>query len=527
VGILGLTNWKVTVISSNFISLMLILTMEMYIHMAVRYTQFVRDFPAQGQTGIVGTTIRWIFYPCLYSALTTMLGFASLAASGIRPIIDFGWMMTIGLAVTFFTSFVAFPAVLVLLRKSPPATAEDKQSAITSLLARVADRHGGKVIIISVAILFASIVGINQLQVENSFINYFKKNTEIYQGMKLIDEKLGGTNPLDVIIKFGEPTTAGKGFAAEENELSEEDEDDWLTDSDPRAYWFTPYKIQMIKKAHDYLESLPEVGKVLSLASFVRVAEQLNQGKEFDGLELGVLYKKMPEELKANMLEPYVSIEHNEARISVRILDSLKGLRRKELIERIKTGLTTACGFSARQVEVAGIMVLYNNMLQSLFRSQILTMGVVLAGIALQLLILFRSFKLAILCSIPNLLAVSSMLGLMGLLKIPLDMMTITIAAITMGIAVDNSIHYAYRFRDELPRCRDYRDTLYVSHRNVGNAILNSATTIIFGFSILVFSNFIPTIYFGVFTGLAMVVALFAILTLLPKLIMIWRPFGH
>jgi len=524
VGILGLANWKVTVISSNFIALMLILTMETNIHMAVRYTQFVRDLPGRSQSEVVGTTMRWIFYPCLYSALTTMLGFFSLVTSGIRPVIDFGWMMTIGLAITLFTTFIAFPAVLVLLKKSPPASAEDKQSAITLLFARIVDRHGGKVIVIAVVTMLIGAGGITKLQVENSFINYFKKKTEIYQGMKLIDEKLGGTNPLDVIISFDEEATGDKGPGEEEDDFSEDD--DWLTDTDPRVYWFTPYKIQMIKKAHDYLESLPEIGKVMSLASFVRVAEQLNEGKEFDGLELGVLYKKMPEELKANMLEPYVSVDQNEARISVRILDSLQGLRRKELLERIKMGLITTCGFSERQVTVAGIMVLYNNMLQSLFRSQILTMGIVLAGIALQLLILFRSFKVAILCSVPNLLAVSSMLGLMGLLNIPLDMMTITIAAITMGIAVDNSIHYSYRFRDELPRYRDYRETMHVSHRNVGNAILNSAITIIFGFSILVFSNFIPTIYFGLFTGIAMCIALLAILTLLPKLILMLQPFS-
>lgn len=523
IGILGVMRWKVTVISSNFISLMLILTMEMNIHMAVRYTQFVRDLPGQTQPEVVGTTMRWIFYPCLYSALTTMLGFASLVASGIRPVIDFGWMMTVGLGVTMCTSFLVFPAILVLLKKSPPASGEDKQSAVTTLLARIVDRHSGKVITLSVLIAILGALGIDRLKVENSFINYFRQKTEIYQGMKLIDEKLGGTNPLDVIIKFDELPPQAKAAATGKEEFKEGE--DWLADTDPRDYWFTPYKIQKVKEAHDFLQSLPEIGKVLSLASFVRVAEQLNDNKEFDGLELGVFYKKMPEDLKTTLLDPYVSIDHNEVRISVRVRDSLKDLRRQELLEKIKSGLITKCGFSEHQVAVAGIMVLYNNMLQSLFQSQILTMGIVLAGIALQILILFRSVKLAILCSVPNLLAVSAMLGLMGWLNIPLDMMTITIAAITMGIAVDNSIHYTYRFRDEFAHHSEYRETMFHSHRNVGNAILNSAMTIIFGFSILVLSNFIPTIYFGVFTGLAMFVALMAILTLLPKLILLWRPF--
>jgi hypothetical protein len=527
VGMLGLLNWKVTVISSNFISLMLILTMSMNIHLAVRYRQLCKDKSSESQVDIVSTTAKKMVWPCLYAALTTILAFSSLVFSGIRPVIDFGWMMAIGLSVTFLTSFLLFPSVLMLLKKSSSSITDKRQSAITSRLASIARFHGGKVIILSILLAVISVIGIAKLKVENGFINYFSKKTEIYQGMKLIDDKLGGTFPLDIILNFGEH----HGNSAADDNLVETDEDDfleeddWAGDHDPRDYWLTPFKVERIKEVHDYLAGLPEIGKVLSLAAVIRVAEQLHEGKEFDGIELGVLNKKIPDRIRSDMVDPYVSIDNNEARISLRILDSLEDIRRKELLERISSDLSSKFGLSGNNVTVAGMLVLYNNMLQSLFRSQILTMGIVLLGIAIMLLILFRSITLSIIGIIPNLLAISIVLGIMGLMDIPLDMMTITIAAITMGIAIDNSIHYIYRFREEFAKNDNYAETLKLCHGNVGKAIFNTSITIIFGFSILIFSNFIPTIYFGIFTGLAMFIALLSVLALLPKLILVWRPF--
>jgi len=526
-GMLGFLDWKVTVISSNFISLMLILTMSMTIHLTVRYRQLCRDMSSESQFDIVSTTAKKMVWPCVYAALTTILAFSSLVFSGIRPVIDFGWMMAIGLCVTFFTSFLLFPSVLILLKKSSPSITDKRQSALTSRIASIATFHGGKVIIVSIVLAVISVIGIAKLNVENGFINYFSKKTEIYQGMKLIDDKLGGTFPLDIILNFGEQ----KGNSTAENNLVDTDDedfleqDDWAGESDPRDYWLTPFKVEKIKEVHDYLAGLPEIGKVLSLASIIRAAEQLNKGKEFDGIELGVLNKKIPDRIRSEMVDPYVSIDNNEARISVRILDSKKGIRRKELLEKISGDLINKFGLSGNKATVAGMLVLYNNMLQSLFRSQILSLGIVLLGIAIMLLVLFRSITLSIIGVIPNLLAIGLVLGIMGLLDIPLDMMTITIAAITMGIAIDNSIHYIYRFREEFAKNGNYAETLDLCHGNVGKAIISTSITIIFGFSILVLSNFIPTIYFGVFTGLAMFIALLSVLMLLPKLILVWRPF--
>ena len=531
IGVLGFVNWDVTVISSNFISLMLILTIAMNVHLAVRYKQLSSEMQNSTQSEIVLLTMQKMVWPCLYTALTTICAFTSLVFSGIKPVIDFGWMMTIGLSVTFFTSFILFPSILLFLEKKDSSFNDETQSHFTNGLAFLAKNHGNKILLISGLLVIITVIGITKLKVENSFINYFKEKTEIYQGMKLIDEKLGGTTPLDVVINFQKKEVEE---SSEDISVSDDDElgleDDFFdfgseSQINSEDYWFTSTKIAQIEKVHDYLESLPEIGKVLSLTSLIRVAEDLNEGKEFDPFELNVIYKKLPEDLKTNVVDPYISIEDNEARISIRVLDSSKDLRRKELIERINSDFKNKLELKEDQFQVAGVLVLYNNMLQSLFDSQIKTLIFVMLGIAVMFIILFRSITLSIIGIIPNFIAAISILGIMGLLKLPLDMMTITIASITIGIAVDNSIHYIYRFREEFKKINDYKETIDACHMSVGKAIFNTSVTIIFGFSILVLSNFIPTIYFGLFTGLAMLIAMLAVLTLLPKLILIIKPF--
>jgi len=523
IGLLGLIGWNVTVISSNFISLMLIITMSMNVHLIVRYRQLCNDFPNYTQHELVYNTTTKMVWPCLYTALTTIMAFISLVVSGIKPVIDFGWMMTIGLSVTFLTSFILFPSLLILLPKTSEEKISKDEFGFTPKLASITEKYGNKILIFTVFLTIISIYGITRLQVENSFINYFSKGTEIYQGLRLIDEKLGGTTPVDILLNLEDSEII------ENKEIDEEFEDfDEMFgafEEEQEVVWFTPERVDIVKEVHDYLESLPAVGKVLSLASIIRVGEQINEG-EFDAFELAIVSKRMPSELRESMINPYFSEENNEARVSIRILDSLKDLRRKELLDKIEYDLTDKIGISKNKIKITGILVLYNNMLQSLFKSQILTLGVVMIGIAFMLIILFRSVKLAIIGIIPNLLAAAIILGLMGLLRIPLDMMTITIAAITIGIAVDNSIHYIYRFREEFPKTTNYISTMHYCHANIGKAVFYTASTIIIGFSILVLSNFIPTIYFGLLTALAMFIALFAALTLLPKLILIFRPFG-
>jgi hypothetical protein len=455
--------------------------------------------------------------PCLYTALTTIVAFASLIFSDIKPVIDFGYMMTFGLVVTFITSFILLPSILLLLKKVEMHQHNNSQFWFTKLLANLKINKGKYILFITFTILLSTIYGISQLRVENSFINYFKSNTEIYKGMKQIDEKLGGTTPLDIIIKFEDPVQASS-----DDEFGDGLLDD---DSDPESQWFTVKKINKIKKVHDYLDSLPEIGKVLSLASTIRVAEQLNRNEELNSMEMALLYKRVPAEVKSMAISPYISIEDNEARISARILDSQDDLRRNDLINKIKYDMEEKLNFKKESYFLTGILILYNNMLQSLFDSQILSLGFVMAGIFLMFMVLFKSVMLSIIGIIPNLLAATFVLGLMGLINLPLDMMTITIAAIAIGIAVDNSIHYIYRFREEYESTKDYKLSLYKSHNSIGRAIFFTSITIIFGFSILVLSNFVPTIIFGLLTGLAMLVALLAVLTLLPKLIISFKPF--
>ncbi len=537
IGVLGLIGWKVTVISSNFLALMLIITISMNIHLIVRYLQLHRDHPDDDQLALVRTTIHKMVRPCLYTALTTIIGFSSLIVSDIKPVIDFGWMMSAGLAVTFATSFLLFPALLLVMGKTESKTIPDSDRfRLPEYLAHLTAFHGNKILAVAVMLTVVSIAGITLLRVENSFINYFSDDTEIYQGLKLIDEELGGTTPLEILVKL-ESETLEELTPEDLKEMTPEEiqmERDYMEERRNKPeLWFNPVKVQIIKKAHDYLDGLPEIGKVLSLASTVRVAEDYAE-KELDGMELAILYTKVPDSVKRNLIGPYVSIENNEIRLMARVLDSKPDLRRAELLEKVRRDLGKESGFGQladyklliEDVTVSGLLVLYNNMLQSLFASQIKTIGVVMLGIAIMFLVLFRSITLSIIGILPNLLGAVVVLGVMGWSKIPMDMMTITIAAITIGIAVDNGIHYIYRFREEYAITHSYVETLHICHSNIGKAVFYTTMTIIFGFSILMMSNFIPTIYFGVLTGAAMFIALLAALTVLPKLILLWKPFG-
>ena len=518
-GLLGLIGWKVTVISSNFIAMMLILTMAMNIHMSTRFLQLSKKFTKLSKVKIIIMTTSNMFWPILYTVLTTICAFLSLIFSEIKPIIDFGWMMTLGLITSFTITFTLLPTLLNFVQSSNISIKKNQNSKITELLGSFALKNKNSIFSITIVVILLSILGISKLEVENSFINYFNKNTEIYKGMKLIDEKLGGTTPLEVILKFPKKE-------------KEETEDDWGDDEDwgdeeenNDKYWFTKDKIDKINNVHNYLDSLKPIGKVLSFSSIIEVATQLNNNKELGTLEMGLLYSKIPDTIKKEIVDPYISIKDSEARISLRIKDSLPDLRRNDLINQINFDLENKLGLSKEEFKLGGVLILFNNLLQSLFKSQILTLGFVMVGIFIMFIILFRNIKLSLIGVVPNFIAAFFILGIIGLAGIPLDMMTITIAAITIGIAVDNSIHYIYRFKEEYFKLKDYNKTLKTCHSTVGIAILNTSITIVFGFSILVLSNFIPTIYFGIFTGIAMLLAMISVLTLLPSLLLVVKPF--
>ncbi|MEN8257978.1 MAG: MMPL family transporter [Thermodesulfobacteriota bacterium] len=523
VGLLGMLDWRITVISSNFISLMLILTMAHTIHLIQRYLEVHAKLPDADQRTLVLETVRTINLPCLYTALTTCVAFSSLWVSDIRPVIDFGRMMTIGLMVSFGLAFLLFPTIVVLLKKDIYSDREYSSHPFTLIFARFTEAHGRKVLIVCLLLMIISGIGITKLKVENRFIDYFREKTEIYQGLSLIDQKLGGTTPLDLVIDF----------KVAQDTFAEFDEDDELFAGEDfggleeKSHWAADVTVmEQIEKVHDYLVGMPETGEVLSLATIGKITTKLNNNIPLENYELALLYKKVPADLQELLIHPYVSDDITQARFTMRIVESGEMMEREALMARIRDFLVTQADFTDDQVHFTNMFVLYNNMLQSLFRSQILTIGMVFLGIMMMFWVLFRSFYLSLIALIPNIFPVAVVLGTMGWLNISLDMMTITIASITIGISVDDTIHYVHRFKKEFPADRNYMATLYRCHSSIGRSLFYTTITITIGFSILVFSHFIPTIYFGLFTGFAMLVALMADLTMLPKLLVALKPFG-
>ena len=519
IGALGYLNWKVTVISSNFISIMLVLTMEINIHYIQRYKQFQSIYPKKNETELTQLTANGIFQSILYGVFITIIGFLSFIFCDIRPVIDFGYMMCVGLIISMFVTMILLPLLIIQFKPRITKEHKTKNSKFFKNLAEFAINKKLLIIISSTLILLASFYGSSKITVENSFINYFNKETEIYKGMKLIDEKLGGTTPLEIIVKFKE-TSSKKDANDDFFETSSSDE---FKDS----YWFTNFRTNTIKNVHQYLESLPEIGKVLSFYSVIQMGEKINNDKKLESLEMAILYSKLPENIKKNIVSPYISIENNEARFSVRVIDSNPNLNRKELLNKIQKHLEENLKLSKDDFKITGVFVLFNNQLQSLYKSQIQTLSFSYFGILLALFILFRSWILSLIASAPDMVASMLILGSLGFLKIPLDMMTITIATIVMGIGTRAGIYYINRFKSEFLIHKDYKKTIRVCHETVGKSIVIAALTIIFGFSILVLSNFNPTINFGILIGIAIFAALILSLTIMPLLLLITKPFRN
>ena len=523
-GVLGYMSWPVTVVSANFVALLLIFSLSITVHLTVRYRELVKLFPEENHSSLIAMTMRDKLEPCLFTTITTMVGFGSLLIAGIRPVIDFGWMMLISMGVIFILVFNLFPALLSLFSKIDHQVKEDKTHKLTNAFANLVIQKPTQILILFTIVFAISISGITKLTAENQFIKAFKEDTEIFQGLSVIDSQLGGTTPLDIIIE-ADPDF----FNVEDDENIIEDDffdeaffedDDGEYDIGGDSYWYNSYRLKTIEAVHDYLESLNEAGKVISFDTTMDVLQTLNDGDEMDTFFLSVLYKKVPDDVKEALFDPYLSEDGNQLRISFRVYESYPDLQRGELLKKIKRDLTSELGLKESQVKLTGMLVLYNNVLESLITSQILTIGFVFAAIMIMFLFLFRSIKFAVIAVIPSIIASSSVLGLMGLMNIPLDIMTITIAAICIGIGVDHSIHYVHRFREEILDSSHADVAIKNAHNSTGQAIYYTSVIIILGFSILAFSNFIPTIYFGLFTAFAMLLALFANLTLLPVLLM-------
>ncbi|WP_345992613.1 efflux RND transporter permease subunit [Sulfurimonas sp. HSL-1716] len=526
-GLFGLLGFEVTVVSSNFISLQLIVTISIIIHLMVRYRELFITRNELSQEELILQTVTSILKPSFFAIITTIAGFSSLVFSGILPVIMLGWMMSLAITVSLIVIFLSFPAMLVLMKKSDKKVYFKTRVSLTALCSHLVEKHKKSVVFFSMLIFGISILYTFDIRVENSFINYFKKSTEIYKGMEVIDRSLGGTTPLDVIIDFPKPKDTPKKTVkknATEDEF-DEFEDEYNAIKNQNQYWFSADKMDVVRKVHSYLESIPEIGKVLSLGSVLELGRSLNDNKDLDDFALAMLYNELPQRFRKIVLSPYVNIKANQVRFSMRIVDSNPKLKRDRLLKKIKYDLVHKLGLKKENVHLSNLMVLYNNMLQSLFNSQIKTLGLMLVLLGIVFFILFRSWKVMLIAMIVNVIPISLIFGVMGYLDIPLDMMSITIASIAIGIAVDDTIHYLHRYKKEYAKDHDYVQAMKRSHQSVGYAMYYTSITIMIGFLVLVLSEFTPTIYFGLLTVLAMFSALVTDLLLLPALLLLVKPY--
>jgi len=525
-GINAMVGLEVTVISSNYVAIQLITTLSLVVHLIVNYREEYLLNSTLTKREILSITLERMSVPSVYVILTSVAGFSSLMMCDILPIIDLGIMMNIGVVVSLLCVYIMFPAIMMMLPKSKPVMTFDNYFVLNKIFANIVERYGKIIIVVIVMIFIISLYGASKLIVENSFIDYFKKDTEIYKGMQKIDNKLGGTTPLEIVVQFPVSKKAEKNRTKASSEFDGFEEEFASTENDAQ-YWFTPDKMQTVMKIHDYLKAMPEIGNVASLGTLLEVGKELKNGNDLESLELALMYNELSPEYRKVLISPYVSVKDSEVRFVARIIDSNQNLRRDELLHKIQNDIEHKLGLNPNEYKLVGMMVLYNNMLQSLFDSQISTLGLALLLLGSMFLFLFRSLKVAILAIIVNLVPISVVFGIMGYAGLPLDMMSITIASIALGITVDNTIHYYYRFKKELTLDGDYMASMHRSHDTIAFGMFYYSIVTIVGFLVLVTSNFIPTLIFGLLTVIALLVAIASDLIFSPLLVVWLKPFGY
>tara|TARA_Y100001933_G_scaffold157410_1_gene155780 strand:- start:399 stop:2870 length:2472 start_codon:yes stop_codon:yes gene_type:complete len=511
IGVLGAVEKPATVVSSNFVALLAIITISLTIHLIVRHRELAFREPDLSARELVRQTMVSKFAPCLYNALTTMAAFGSLMASRIVPVEDFGFMMVLGIAIGMAVTFTFFPAVLLLMAAPPAVPSERQEFTLTRVMSEWARWRYLGITLLGVACAVAAVVGISRVSMDNRFLDYFQEDTDIYQGMHFVDRHLGGTIPFDVVLSF-EPYQAPA-------------EDDFFTTGEetfPERYWFTRDKVDRVLAMHRFLDERPEVGKVLSVASLDLVARELTDGEPLSSAEIAGVLGALPEGLRRDLIAPYADPASGQMRLSGRIIESGPYFDRAALVAEIEAFATDELRFAPEDVVVTGVMVMFDNMLEQLLSSQVDTLQYVLLAALLMFLVLLRSLTYALLGVVPNILAAAAVIAVMGYTGITLDMMTITIAAISVGIGVDDAIHYLHRFREERAEQGDVRLAVAWTHATIGRAMYYTSITIIVGFSVLVLSNFVPTQMFGLLTAVAMLLALIANLLLLPSLVVLF-----
>ena len=514
-GLFGLLGFEITVISSNYIALQLIITLSVVIHLINSYREFFRKKSSFSQKAIVYLALKERMSPCFFAIFTTIIGFISLVFSDIRPIISLGLMMSASIMLSLIFSFWLFGSIMSLLSKKSVNTAFERYFSLTSLCAKIALNLRARKVVFAISALglCVGLWGISKLSVENSFIGYFKENTDIYKGMELIDNKLGGTVPLDIIISFKKDKKEPRNSS-----LDDEFADEFAS-SDAAQYWFNERRMSVLKSVNEYLKNKEFIGSVSSLADLLEVGKELNEGRELDALALALIYSSLSGEGRELILTPFVSIENDELHFSVRTLDSDPRLKRAEFLRTLQSELNELIGENA-QVKISGAMKLYTNMLDSLFSSQINSLGFVLLAFFATFWLIFASLRLAIIAICINILPLICVLGAMGLAGLSLDIMSITIGSISLGIGVDSAIHYIYRYKRELAHFKDSKKAIIASHASIGYALYYTSFAVFIGFGVMISSNFWPTIYFGALTDLVMFFMLASSLILLPSLLL-------
>ena len=504
VGVMAFLDVPITMASTMLPALIMIIGVSDVIHLIFHYYEQVEKGRPKRETLV--NTVREIGLPCLMTSVTTAVGFVSLTISEIIPVRQFGYVAAIGLMMTFLAAFTIVPAVLYYLptpgREIKTRLDRRTTGRLLNVLGRTNVRFRWVMLAFGVVAVIFSVGGVMRIRVENNNFDFFKEDSALLDAVRFIDRRFAGSNSLDILF-------IGHG---------------------PDAL-VEPAALQGMADMQDRLMEFPEVRKVVSLSDLVA---RLNRAMHEDD----PAFERIPESRQliaqylllfsisgGEDLSSLVSLDYSTARTSARVVES-GSFRQQEIIEEVHAYVRDHPN-PHYDVVVTGGVALNASLVGHLIESQIKSFGVALGVIFLMFVLLFRSVRIAAVTLIPNVIPIGIALGLMGWLDIPLNIVTVMIASVAIGIAVDDTIHYTARCITEFRRCGDYDEAMFRVLHSVGRAIVFTSVVVTLGFAATLLSSFKPPIQFGVLAGTTMIAALFGDLVILPAFFWLFKPLGR
>lgn len=490
IGFMGMIGTTMNNVTSIVPSLIMAICLADSIHIFSRFLSHLSQ--NSDRDDALHRTLMAEYRPCLLTSITTIIGFMSLRMSSLPPIRDFGLIASFGIFLAYILSFIFLPSLISLFKIEKNKNKETGPfNNLLYFFSKMCTRHTKKVLTLTLAGIILCIISIPTIKIETNLLNFFKKDTELRQSTDFIESNLSGVETIQISLK-----------------------------KDTDKAFIDPVNLKIIEKVHEFLEGLPGIDTVNSYTDFIKDMNMAfhNEDSSFytipDSRQLVAQYMLL---YGSDEIDDYINSSYDHARIVARTafhgsreLGEMLSEIESFLKESVPSGITFRITGGTRKVV---------NIVDYLVKGQVKSLLMAMVTISVIMFFIMKSFKLGIISLVPNLFPIVVNFGVMALLDIPLNTSTSLIAAIAIGIAVDDTIHFMYQYKKQLNNTSSISEAAQNAIMEKGSAIITTSLVLFAGFGILIFSSFVPTIQFGFLTAIIMISALVGDLIITPALL--------